>query len=33
LICIEILDRENTRHLINFVPPLHLPDLLPPISL
>jgi hypothetical protein len=32
LICIEILDKESTRHLITFVPPLHLPDLLPPIS-
>jgi hypothetical protein len=32
LICIEIVGRDKTRHLITFVPPLHLPDLLPPIS-
>jgi hypothetical protein len=32
LICMEIADREKARHLITFVPPLHLPDLLPSIS-
>jgi len=32
LICMEIAGRDNTRHLITFVPPLHLPDLLLPIS-
>ena len=28
LICMEIIARDKTRHLITFVPPLHLPDLL-----
>jgi len=32
LICMEIAGRDKTRHLITFIPPLHLPDLLPPIS-
>lgn len=30
LICIEILGGDKTRHLITFVPPLHLPGLLLP---
>jgi hypothetical protein len=32
LICMEIVDKGKTRHLITFVPPLHLPGLFPPIS-
>jgi hypothetical protein len=32
LICMEIAARDKSRHLITFVPPLHLPGLLPPIS-
>jgi hypothetical protein len=32
LICMEITDRDKTRHLISFVPPLHLPNLLPPMA-
>jgi Family of unknown function (DUF5335) len=28
LVCMEIIDRGNTRHLIAFAPPLHLPELL-----
>jgi Family of unknown function (DUF5335) len=30
LICIEVIGGDKTRHLITFVPPLHLPDLLLP---
>jgi hypothetical protein len=30
LIAMEITGRDKTRHLITFVPPLHLPDLLLP---
>jgi Family of unknown function (DUF5335) len=30
LICVEILGGDKTRHLITFVPPLHLPGLLLP---
>jgi hypothetical protein len=28
LICMEIADMDKIRHLITFVPPLHMPDLL-----
>ena len=30
LICMEVAGGDKTRHLITFVPPLHLPDLLLP---
>ncbi|MBI4725105.1 MAG: DUF5335 family protein [Rhodomicrobium sp.] len=30
LICLEVIGSDETRHLITFVPPLHLPDLLLP---
>jgi len=30
LICVEVTAGDKTRHLITFVPPLHLPDLLLP---
>ena len=30
LIAMEVTARDKTRHLITFVPPLHLPDLLLP---
>ena len=30
LICLEVIGSDNTRHLITFLPPLHLPDLLLP---
>jgi Family of unknown function (DUF5335) len=30
LIALEVTGRDKTRHLITFVPPLHLPDLLLP---
>jgi hypothetical protein len=32
LICVEILGGDKARHLITFVPPLHLPDLLLPVE-
>jgi Family of unknown function (DUF5335) len=32
LICMEIAGGDKTRHLVTFVPPLHLPGLLAPIS-
>jgi hypothetical protein len=28
LICLEVIGSDNSRHLITFLPPLHLPDLL-----
>ena len=30
LICLEVIATDKSRHLITFVPPLHLPDLLLP---
>ncbi len=30
LICLEVAGADKTRHLITFVPPLHLPDLMLP---
>jgi Family of unknown function (DUF5335) len=32
LICVEIIGGDKTRHLITFVPPMHLPDLLLPVE-
>ena len=31
LICLEVVASDKTRHLITFLPPLHLPDLLLPV--
>ncbi len=30
LICLEVIGHDKSRHLISFLPPLHLPDLLLP---
>jgi hypothetical protein len=30
LICLEVIGSDKSRHLITFLPPLHLPDLLLP---
>jgi hypothetical protein len=30
LICLEVLGKDRSRHLMTFLPPLHLPDLLVP---
>jgi len=32
LICMEVTGADKTRHLFTFLPPVHLPDLLPPAS-
>jgi hypothetical protein len=32
IVCVEIIGKDDTHHLISFLPPLHLPDLLPSLS-
>jgi hypothetical protein len=29
IVCVEIIGKDDAHHLISFLPPLHLPDLLP----